>query len=146
MEQHPKETPSPRSIVGRLPVYAILLSYLVVVVYPMFWLLATSLKTDRDIFLAPFKLPDPGNLQWANFTNAWTKGHFGDYFANSVILTISTVAVTLLLSSMAAYALSRFSFRGATPLFYYFLAGLMIPLQLAIVPLFFQMKGMGLLN
>ena len=47
---------------------------------------------------------------------------------------------------MAAYALARFTFRGVRPLFFYFLAGLMIPLQLAIVPLFFQMKNFGLLN
>ncbi|MGQ9730777.1 MAG: carbohydrate ABC transporter permease [Candidatus Zipacnadales bacterium] len=127
-------------------IYVVLLAYFLVVVYPMVWLLYTSLKTDKDIFLNPFELPRWGELQWVNFTNAWTKGHFGDYFANSVFMTISTVALVLLLSSMAAYALARFHFHGARPLFFYFLAGLMVPLQLAIVPLFFQMKDLGLLN
>lgn len=127
-------------------IYAVLLGYFLVVVYPMVWLLYTSLKTDKDIFLNPFELPALDNLQWVNFVNAWTKGSFGAYFGNSVFMTVATVTLTVLFSSMAAYALSRFHFRGARPLFFYFLAGLMIPLQLAIVPLFFQMKGMGLLN
>ena len=127
-------------------VYLVLLGYLVVVVYPMVWLLYTSLKTDKDIFLNPFELPALSNLQWRNFANAWTKGNFGDYFLNSVVMTVLTVVLVVLSSSMAAYALSRFQFRGARPLFFYFLAGLMIPLQLGIVPLFFQMKDLDLLN
>jgi len=127
-------------------IYLILLSYFVVVVYPMVWLLYTSLKTDKDIFLDPFELPAWNNLQWVNFKNAWTKGSFGHYFGNSVLMTVSTVLLVTLFSSMAAYALSRFHFRGARPLFFYFLAGLMIPLQLGIVPLFFQMKDLHLLN
>lgn len=126
--------------------YAVLWAYFVIVVYPMFWLLYTSLKTDREIFLHPFDLPRLEALQWSNFTYAWTKGHFGDYFGNSVLVTVSTVALTMLVAAMAAYALSRFTFRGVRPVFFYFLAGLMVPLQLAIVPLFFQMKSMELLN
>ena len=126
--------------------YSALFGYLAIVVYPMLWLLYTSLKTDREIFLDPFSLPDLGDLQWVNFTNAWTKGFFGDYFFNSVLLTVTTVAASMLLAAMAAYALARFTFPGVRPLFFYFLAGLMIPLQLSIVPLFFQMKEFGLLN
>ncbi len=127
-------------------VYLALCTYLVIVLYPMLWLLYTSLKTDREIFLDPFSLPALDNLQWINFSNAWTKGFFGDYFFNSVLLTVATVLCSLLLAAMAAYALARFTFPGVRPLFFYFLAGLMVPLQLAIVPLFFQMKDYGLLN
>ena len=135
-----------RSAVRHLFVYPVLLAYLVIVVYPMAWLLYTSLKTDREIFLAPFTLPDWANLQWINFSRAWTVGQFGDYFLNSAVLTVLTVILSLLFAAMAAYALSRFRFAGARPLFYFFLAGLMVPLQLAIVPLFFQMKDLMLLN
>ncbi len=127
-------------------IYAILLSYLAMVVYPIFWLFTTSLKTDRDIFLYPFRLSARGALQWANYTRAWTEGRFGDYFFNSMVVTVATVTLTLFLAAMAAYALARFTFRGSRPLLFYFLAGLMVPLQLAIVPLFFQMKTFGLLN
>ena len=134
-----------RSPFTMLLIYAILLCYTVVVVYPMFWLLTTSLKEDREIFRRPLT-PPVRNLQWQNFSNAWTKGNFSSYFSNSVLITTLTIAATLMCSAMAAYALSRFAFRGARPLFFYFLAGMMIPLQLAIIPLFFQMKSMDLLN
>jgi len=126
--------------------YTVLVTYFFIVVYPMWWLLYTSLKTDREIFLSPFSLPEWSDLQWVNFSNAWIKGAFSDYFLNSIILTFSTVTVSVLMAAMAGYALARFRFFGARPIFFYFLAGLMIPLQLAIVPLFFQMKDFDLLN
>ena len=130
----------------RVICYLFLTIYFFIVVYPMWWLLYTSLKTDREIFLNPFSLPVWSDLQWVNFTNAWIKGEFSDYFLNSVILTCSTVSVSVFMAAMAGYALARFRFFGARPIFFYFLAGLMIPLQLAIVPLFFQMKDLDLLN
>ena len=131
---------------ARLLIYILLIGYAAMTVYPMFWLAATALKTDREIFLKPFSLPGLGDLQWRNFANAWSKAHFGQYFLNSVLITAGTVVLVMLLAAMAAYALSRFTFRGARPLLFYFIAGLMIPLQLAIVPLFFQMKTLGLLD
>lgn len=131
---------------AKLLILLILVACLLAVVYPMFWLLYTSLKTDREIFLEPFSLPRFDDLQWRNFSRAWRDAHFGDYFFNSVLITVSTVVITTLAAAMAAYALARFRFWGAKPLFFYFIAGLMIPLQLAIVPLFFQMKDFGLLN
>ena len=93
-------------------IYASLFSYLVIVTYPMLWLLYTSLKTDREIFLAPFTLPVWGDLQWLNFSRAWALGHFGDYFLNSTLMTVFTVVLSLLFAAMAAYALARFVFPG----------------------------------
>src|SRR5205814_4019637 len=81
-----------------------------------------------------------------NFGKAWVDGHFGLYFANSVLLTFSTVAITTFLAAMTAYAVSRFNFPLAKPILFYFVAGLMIPIQLAIVPLFFQLRSFELLN
>src|SRR4029077_4439052 len=97
-------------------------------------------------FLRPFQLPRIGHLNWGNFRNAWIDGHFKQYFFNSVLLTSTTVVVTVFLSAMTAYALSRFIFPGARSIYFYFLAGLMIPLQLPIVPLFFQMKSLSMLD
>ncbi len=138
--------PSPQRIAASSAVYVILCAYAVAVVFPMFWLLYSSLKADRDIFLYPFKLPQIGQLHWENFSNAWYKGMFNDYFFNSVMLTVSSVVVTIFLAAMTAYALARFKFGGAKALYFYFLAGLMIPIQLAIVPLFFQMRSLDMLN
>ncbi len=129
----------PKSIISLL-----LFAYALLVVYPLFWLLYSSLKSDRDTFLTPFALPT--SLHFENFWNAWTGGHFGAYFGNSVILTFSTVIITTFLAAMTAYAVSRFSFGLAKPIYFFFLAGLMIPIQLAIVPLFFELRNMHLLD
>jgi N-acetylglucosamine transport system permease protein len=131
---------SPQSVLA----FVLLCIYFVIVVFPMVWLFYSSLKSDREIFLNPFHLPT--KLHPENFSNAWTVGHFGEFFANSVLITIGTVVVTTLLAAMAAYAVSRFEFPFSRPVFFYFLAGLMIPIQLAIVPLFFELKAFGMLN
>ena len=125
-------------------VYLLLGSYFVLVLYPMLWLFYSSLKGDREIFLYPFRLPT--TLHWENFSNAWITGHFGEFFTNSVLITLTTVVVTTFLAAMAAYALARFDFPLSRPAFFYFLAGLMIPIQLSIVPLFFQLRAFHLLN
>src|SRR5688572_18199231 len=125
-------------------IFALLCFYMLLVVFPLFWLLYSSFKADRDIFLYPFQLPK--ELHWENFKNAWIGAHFRDFFLNSILVTTTSVAVTTFLAAMTAYAVSRFKFPLAKPILFYFLAGLMIPLQLAIVPLFFQMKGMNMLN
>ena len=130
----------------RPAIFALLCFYFVLVVFPMFWLFYSSLKPDRDIFLYPFQLPSPTNLRFDNYRHAWVDAHFNDFFLNSLIVTIATVVLTTFLASMTAYAVSRFRFPLSKGILFYFLAGLMIPLQLAIVPLFFEMRGFGMLN
>ncbi|HWB55120.1 MAG TPA: carbohydrate ABC transporter permease [Tepidisphaeraceae bacterium] len=125
-------------------VYLLLVIYFLIVVYPMFWLFYSSVKPDKDIFLHPFAFPT--HFHFGNYWAAWTQGDFHEYFLNSVIVTVSTVLVTTLLAAMVSYALARFEFPLSKPIYYYFLAGLMIPLQLAIVPLFFILKGVHLLD
>ena len=135
-----------RSTALRAIVYLILLLVLLTVLYPLFWLITASLKTDRAMFAHPFAMPELHNLQWINFTRAWSVGHFHSYFVNSIVVTAFTVIITTLLSAMAAYALCRFTFLGARPIFFLLLAGLMLPLQQVVVPLFFEMRELGLLN
>jgi ABC-type glycerol-3-phosphate transport system permease component len=134
------------SAAGKLILFAILFGYLVIVVFPLLWLFYTSLKNDRAIFMSPFALPDFSHLQWGNFHRAWVGAHFSRYFFNSALVTAASLGGSLLMASMAAYALSRFRVPGGKPVFYLFLSGLMIPGQLAIIPLFFQMRSLGLLN
>lgn len=137
---------TPGAILSTTATYILLIAYAAVTIYPMFWMCATSVRRDRDIFSDMTGLPALNDLHWANFVNAWTKAHYGDYFTNSAIVTVATVALTVLLSAMAAYALARYVFPGSKAIFFFFLAGMMVPLQLWIVPLFFQMKSMHLLN
>src|SRR3954466_7333467 len=61
----------PQVLLTQPLIYLMLLSYAVIVIFPMLWLLYSSLKSDQDIFLYPFKLPHLRHLQWQNFSNAW---------------------------------------------------------------------------
>jgi ABC-type glycerol-3-phosphate transport system permease component len=127
-------------------VFAALLGYAVWVVFPMLWVAWSSLKPDAAIFRDTFALPAPGHLQFDNYSRAWREAHFGDYFFNSVLITGASVTLIVALGAMAAYALARFYHPLARATFWLFLAGLMIPAQLAMVPLFFELRTVDLLN
>jgi len=73
-----------------------------------------------------------------NYRRAWTDSHFGGYFQNSIKVVLISLALILLLGSMSAYALARFEFVGQGFLYMLFVAGLLIPMQLILIPLFFQ--------
>jgi len=127
-------------------IFTVLLGYAAWVVFPMVWIAYSSLKDDRAIFREPFALPSPGNLHTENYTSAWQTARFSDYFSNSVVVTATSVALIVGLGAMAAYALARFYHPAGRAVFWLFLSGLMIPAQLAVIPLFFEMRGLGLLN
>ncbi|HSI07527.1 MAG: carbohydrate ABC transporter permease [Rariglobus sp.] len=131
---------------SRILIFAVLAGYLLWVVYPMAWVAYSSLKTDEAIFREAFALPPFDDLQTGNYARAWNEAKFGDYFFNSVVVTLTSVTLIVLLGAMAAYALARFYHPLGKGVFWLFLAGLMIPVQLSIVPLFFELKALGLLN
>jgi N-acetylglucosamine transport system permease protein len=110
-----------------------LLIWAVMVIFPFLWMIMTSLKTDRQILTDPFGWPEA--LQWNNFERAWTSANIGQYVGN-----------TLLVSAMAAYVLSRFEFPGNRFLFLGFTAGLMFPMFLGLVPLYFLLDDLHLRN
>jgi N-acetylglucosamine transport system permease protein len=112
------------------------------VIFPFLWLIVSSFKTDPEILFSPWNLPD--SLQWNNFERAWTEANIGRFFINSLIVIIPSLAGTLLVSSMAAYVLARFEFPGRRALYYLFMAGLMFPVFLALVPLFFLVQDLGM--
>ena len=131
---------------GRALILAGLCGYALWVIFPMIWMAYSSLKPDEAIFHEPFTLPATDHLQFANYSHAWREAHFGEYFFNSVLVTTVSVAAIVLLGAMAGYALSRFYHPAGRAIFWLFLAGLTIPAQLAMVPLFFELRGLGLLN
>lgn len=132
--------------ISRFIIFAVLAGYLVWVVYPMAWVAYSSLKTDEAIFREAFSLPPVDALQTDNYARAWSEARFGDYFINSILVTASSVALIVLLGAMTAYALARFYHPLGQGVFWLFLAGLMVPVQLSIVPLFFELRALGLLN
>jgi len=119
---------------------------LLATVLPLLWVAASSLKTDAAIFAEPFALPEIGDLRVDNYTRAWVDGGLARPLLDSALLTTGAVLVILLLGAPAAYALARFRFFGRGALYVLFLAGLLLPLQLAVIPLFFQLREWGLLQ
>ncbi|HEU5081399.1 MAG TPA: carbohydrate ABC transporter permease [Opitutaceae bacterium] len=132
--------------VSRGLIYLALGLYLIWVVFPMIWVAYSSLKTNAAIFQDAFALPARGDLQWQNYRHAWRQAQLGSYFFNSLFVTTVSVFGILWLGSMAAYALSRFNHALGRAAYWMFLAGLMVPVQLSVVPLFFELRALGLLN
>ena len=123
--------------------HVVLIGWSVMVLVPFAWALLASVKTSGEIFGSPWSLPE--SPQWANFAQAWDKG-VGQYLLNSVIVVTGGVVLTMLFGSMAAYVLARYRFPGNRPLYYLFAAGMMFPVFLAIVPLFFVVQNLGMLS
>lgn len=124
--------------------HALLILWSAIVVLPLLWTLMTSFKTTSEIFSSPFSLPVEPNF--INYSNAWTTAGIGKYFLNTVIVVGAALVIVMVLGSMCAYILARFRFFGNRAIYYLMLAGLTFPVFLAIVPLFFILQNMGLLN
>ncbi len=121
-----------------------LASSAIVVLYPIFMMVMSGFKTNAEIFGAPFALPK--SLNFDNYAVIWNTTDVPRYLVNSTIVTAISVVVLLITGTMAAYAISRYKFRGSIMVSLFFLAGLMLPLRLAIIPLFVQLKAMGLVD
>ena len=114
------------------------------VIVPLLWTLLSSFKTSKEIFASPFGLP--ANWNFDNYVSAWTTQGIGRYFLNTVIVVGCALVIVMILGSMCAYVLACFSFPGRRFIYYSMLAGLTFPIFMAIVPLFFVLKQIGLLN
>jgi raffinose/stachyose/melibiose transport system permease protein len=112
--------------------------------FPLFWMVRSSLMSNATIFTDRALIP--GELNWQNYVTAWTKGHFAVYFLNSVIYTVSVVFGIVIISSLAAFAFSRLEFPGKNIIFYTFIGAMMIPLPGSFVPLFVMMNKLHLVN
>jgi N-acetylglucosamine transport system permease protein len=124
--------------------HTVLIIWAVIVVGPLLWTLVTSFKTTSQIFASPFALPT--SLNFVNYISAWVTAGIGGYFLNTVIVVGSALVIVMVLGAMCAYVLARFEFFGNRAIYYLMLAGLTFPVFLAIVPLFFTLKNLGLLN
>jgi ABC-type glycerol-3-phosphate transport system permease component len=125
--------------------YVVLAAGAVVMVGPFAYMLATSFNGRAYVLTTPPQfVPHPATVE--NYQQAWTTESFGRYFANSLMVAVSTTVLSLLLSSMMAYAFARFRFPGREALFRVLLLGLMIPALMLIIPQFVLAKYLGLLD
>ncbi len=138
----PKDTKSDKMVAGVS--HTMLALWALLVLIPLGWTLMSSFKTTGEIFASPFSLP--AEWQFKNYVDAWNTAGIGMYFFNTVIVVGFALVIVMVLGAMCAYVLARYVFPGHRAIYYLMLAGLTFPIFLAIVPLFFILQNMGLLN
>lgn len=114
-------------------------------IYPIFVVLINSLKTDAEFFTkGVFSLPEGLNI--TNYRKAWLFGGFYRYYKNSLIVTFTKVPLGILVSALAAYPLAKWNFRLRDYIFYFFILGLAIPINVTLLPNLRTLKSLNLLN
>jgi len=128
----------------RLPGWAVLALWTIVVLLPLYTLVVSCFKSTAQIYDNPLALPQ----QWTadNFVTAWNSLSLGQNLLNSLMVTVAAVIVTILVSAMAAYPLSRYDLKWGNWMLLLFLAGIMLPIRLASVELFSLMKSLNLID
>ncbi|MEW4371846.1 carbohydrate ABC transporter permease [Paenibacillus kandeliae] len=126
-------------------VYLLFAILVVTQIYPLFWLLMYSLKTNEEILSGSF-FSFPKIPQWHNYAEAYTSGSYLKYLGNSVLVTGVTLIAVILLSAMTAYAISRFRWKYGPYVLLLFLLGMMIPMQATLLPLMIIFKNLHLLD
>lgn len=124
--------------------YLFLILGVIIALAPFAVTILASLKSTRELVQGIFSLPE--EAQWENYRRAWDEGNFGRLFINSIIVAVGVVVPSVAFSTMTGYALARFRFRGSNVVYLYLLLGLVIPLQALVVPLYYVLREMGLLD
>jgi len=121
-----------------------LLVWAILIIGPILWTFLSSFKTNTEIFGDAITLP--ASFGWDAWGRAWDKAHIGQYMLNTVLVVACSTAGTMLLGSMAAYVLARYTFPGNRLVYFLFVSGMTFPVFLALVPLFFVVKNLGLID
>src|SRR6266508_6536472 len=131
--RHPRFRPS------HIALHAALIAGSVVMLLPFVWMLSTSLKRPPEIFTYP-PVWIPSEIAWDNYAKTVSVMPFGRFYLNSLIVTASVTMLQILVSSLAAFAFARLRFRGRDALFLLYLATLMIPFQVTMIPNFILVR------
>ena len=137
---------SPRSRFRRAPLPATIIAwaYALVSAYPLLWLVMQSLRSDGEILSAPWGLPLHPDL--GGYAKAFETTPLLQYFLNSVLVTVAVVVLSVACCAGAGYALSKLRFPGSNALFVVFLAVLVIPAPVLLLPVFLISRDLGILN
>lgn len=130
--------------VSRIIFYAVIIAFFVIQVYPVVWLFIASLKTSAELSTTPFSLPK--NLTLSNYIKVLSQGKLFDYIKNSLFVTAESLVLIVALSSTAAFAIQKFIFKISKKILAFFTFGIMIPVQVTLIPLFIFYSNLGLLN
>jgi raffinose/stachyose/melibiose transport system permease protein len=126
--------------------HAILVTYTLIALFPVYVVVINSFKNRRGIFSDPLALPLGGLWAPEGYGKVWLRGDFPLYFQNSLIVTVASLFLVLLFGAMAAFALSEYRFKGNTLMGLYLALGIMIPIRLGTVAILQIMVASGLVN
>lgn len=122
----------------RIFIYAVLIILAVTIIVPVAWVFMASIKENSEFYGNPWAMPR--GIYWQNFVDAWNSAKMGEYMLNSVTVTAIALILLLVIALPAAYALSRFQFRGSRFLNLAFMAGLFINVNYIVVPIFLMLR------
>ena len=131
--------------VSKIAVYTVLVIWALLSLFPVYWMLTFSLKDNAEIFGANV-VGLPTQWLWSNYNRALTLGNMPAYFANSLVIAVVTILITLVAAVMATYAMTRLVWKGRETMNKIFMLGLTIPIHAAILPLYVVLGRVGLLN
>jgi multiple sugar transport system permease protein len=140
--------PPPRQhgrTLGRLLGYLLLILLAALMLFPFLWMVATSVTSDAQLFVTPPQLI-PSPIEADNYGRVAELFPLERFLFNSILVAVVSTTLQVLTSALAAYAFARLRFRGRDALFVVYLATLMVPMQVTIVPLFIEMRYLGLVN
>lgn len=135
---------TPKRLAAHTGKHALLIVLALLALFPIILTVSTALKTPKDVKVNPFGFFS--SFSFENLATAWTVGHFDQYIANSFLLTIPSTLIVVVLSTMAGYAFARLPFPGRSFLFYLVVLGLLVPFFTYMIPLYFQLRSMALLD
>jgi multiple sugar transport system permease protein/raffinose/stachyose/melibiose transport system permease protein len=133
-----------KKVTLNLLIHLFLLTVAITCIFPLLWMVSSSLKTQDIIFKDMSLIPK--EFHFENYILAWKEGGFGRYFLNSIVYTVLVVIGIVIVASLAAYAFSRFRFPGRNILFFMFMAAMMIPIPGSFVPLYVLLTKLHLRN
>ena len=133
-----------KASIAKIAIYIFLILLAFIYLAPLVWMLFVSVKDNAEIFSSPFALPQ--RIQWENYTFAWTAGLLGKATLNSAIVCVVTLILSMIIGSMAAFAIARMRWKFAKLMMTYFMIGMMVPVHCVLIPLFKTFSAMGLYN
>lgn len=137
---------SRHNLKNSIAAHAVLLTYTLIALFPVFVILINSFKARKAIFRHPLALPNSETFSTVGYETVFKQGDFLLYFQNSMIVTVSTIVLVLLFGAMAAFALAEYKFKGNTIMGLYLALGIMIPIRIGTVAILDMMVSSGLVN
>ena len=128
---------------GKTAVYILLIVFALLFLTPLFWMMSSSLKLDKDVFAFPMRWI-PQSPHWQNYVTIWQKIPLLTFYRNTAFLAVTITILSVLTSSLTAYAFAKIRFRGRNAFFMCYVGTIAVPFQVYMIPQFILIKGLHL--